>query len=524
MFTNIMFTIGRIILLCILIISCAQAPVTQKNFLKQITSSSDISSVPKGARIYLNRPSDDSSCEHRLSFGINSLSEDWLKLGCGKEIVWERNPGEMILTCHEITDEWKHTFGSGGVGSMCFPFYVNVEKGHEYRITVNNSFSIFRDTMDPYYGFLDNKHLLSSFLDTALHLHNNSYSQDMSRLALIDQLLVTWKEEAVDPLIYFLRHNMDESVRAYCAEILGSTENKRAIKPLIEALNDTDGAVRMNAAYSLGDINDISAIDPLIRTITNCNYVNNIRICEASKSSLKKITGQDFGENKEKWQEWWNRNKEQLPSQAVMVPTKKKVVVRFMKNIEAGGEVGGIFDGESFIGEISPNSQFDYLADQGSHLFIVKGEDIESYLKADLEADKTYYVFIEEVKYTITTEETNSGESAAGSFVYGFFKGLAGPSYYIPPPENSRAVKRQIVKSGPVFLAVNIGSPQWDKIKNNESKLHRIEIVPEVLGTLDKKYKKKIKGIGIDKNLVIDYETNKSNEYNWPRINKEDGR
>ena len=48
---------------------------------------------------------------------------------------------------------------------------------------------------------------------------------------------------------------------------LGHIKNKRAVKPLINALKDEDKDIRIFAAISLGRIKDDRAVEPLINAI-----------------------------------------------------------------------------------------------------------------------------------------------------------------------------------------------------------------------------------------------------------------
>ncbi|MGB9979800.1 HEAT repeat domain-containing protein [Methanobacterium sp.] len=54
------------------------------------------------------------------------------------------------------------------------------------------------------------------------------------------------------------------SVRETAAEALGVLRDRRAVEPLIKALNDKDEEVRWKAAWALGNIRDRRAVEPLI--------------------------------------------------------------------------------------------------------------------------------------------------------------------------------------------------------------------------------------------------------------------
>ena len=77
--------------------------------------------------------------------------------------------------------------------------------------------------------------------------------------------------EALFPLIDVLEYKewhedyaVMSSVRETAAEALGILRDRRAVEPLIKALNDKDEEVRWKAAWALGNIGDIQAVEPLI--------------------------------------------------------------------------------------------------------------------------------------------------------------------------------------------------------------------------------------------------------------------
>jgi hypothetical protein len=52
-----------------------------------------------------------------------------------------------------------------------------------------------------------------------------------------------------------------------------------------------------------------------------------------------------------------------------------------------------VWDGEKFIGALSRYTYFQYIADPGDHIFLARGGN-SSFLKANLQAGKKYYVFV----------------------------------------------------------------------------------------------------------------------------------
>ncbi len=73
-------------------------------------------------------------------------------------------------------------------------------------------------------------------------------------------------ERAVDVLIQALK-NTSGYVRAQAARALGTLKNVQAVEPLLEALKDVDGYVRWDAAESLGYLGDGRAVEPLTQAL-----------------------------------------------------------------------------------------------------------------------------------------------------------------------------------------------------------------------------------------------------------------
>jgi HEAT repeat protein len=78
----------------------------------------------------------------------------------------------------------------------------------------------------------------------------------------------------VEPVAAIMNKDENSYVRATAALVLGDLKDTRGVEPLIEALSDESHGVRKNAAFA-----------------------------------LKRITGQNFGIDPSKWQEWWEKNR-----------------------------------------------------------------------------------------------------------------------------------------------------------------------------------------------------------------------
>lgn len=77
---------------------------------------------------------------------------------------------------------------------------------------------------------------------------------------------------------------------------------------------------------------------------------------------------------------------------AMTAPPPDKAMVTFLRPSSFGGLIKfGIWDGTDFVGILTPGIGIQYLAEPGEHAFMARAENW-SYLKANLEAGKEYYV------------------------------------------------------------------------------------------------------------------------------------
>lgn len=101
-------------------------------------------------------------------------------------------------------------------------------------------------------------------------------------------------ENNVNKLIKDLKYKYDSDIRSKAAVALGDLGDRRAVEPLIQALNDEDEEVRWEAADALGKIRDERAVDPLIRALNDEH--------EDVRSSAAEALNEIDGERK------WNRS------------------------------------------------------------------------------------------------------------------------------------------------------------------------------------------------------------------------
>lgn len=80
------------------------------------------------------------------------------------------------------------------------------------------------------------------------------------------------------------------------------------------------------------------------------------------------------------------------PAKPLAVESTGKALVTFVRPSYFGGAIQfGLWDSGRFVGVLSAGSSVEYLAEPGEHLFLACAENW-SYVKADLESGKKYYV------------------------------------------------------------------------------------------------------------------------------------
>lgn len=112
----------------------------------------------------------------------------------------------------------------------------------------------------------------------------------------------------VEPLIGTLN---DEDIYVQNAVVNALVKiGKPAVGPLITALKDEDSRARYKAIEILGEIGDSRAVEPLITALENKNLDKSKVIW-----ALERITGENFGRDPKKWQNWWEENKDRYSTQ-----------------------------------------------------------------------------------------------------------------------------------------------------------------------------------------------------------------
>jgi HEAT repeat protein len=114
---------------------------------------------------------------------------------------------------------------------------------------------------------------------------------------------------SMQPLIDALRTDKEYEVRMWSAEALGKLAEKwsihslgDAVQALIGALQYEDPNVRQKASYALGKMKTMEAVPALIEELQVYGKNSDAGL------ALFMITGQRFGDDPDRWLEWWHKN------------------------------------------------------------------------------------------------------------------------------------------------------------------------------------------------------------------------
>jgi HEAT repeat protein len=121
----------------------------------------------------------------------------------------------------------------------------------------------------------------------------------------------------VDPLIKVLKEDFSESVRVAALSSLLKMKPPRCVDAVIEALEDRNDSVRSDAAKTLGALKNKKAVRPLMNAL---DEEEESRILLDITEALSKITGvenefsidlsdADQEEAVQIWRDWWEENK-----------------------------------------------------------------------------------------------------------------------------------------------------------------------------------------------------------------------
>lgn len=109
---------------------------------------------------------------------------------------------------------------------------------------------------------------------------------------------------AIQPLIR-MAQKIERTVthRRAAAEALGLI-GEPAYQPVVDLLASEWESLQQLACWALGEIGDPAGVEHLIPMLSTAVPFHPSHIREAAADSLKKLTGEDFGQDAEKWKEW----------------------------------------------------------------------------------------------------------------------------------------------------------------------------------------------------------------------------
>ena len=137
------------------------------------------------------------------------------------------------------------------------------------------------------------------------------------RRSAADALARIGDRRATPYLIRALEGTASPAFRESVIEALALIGDPRATASILWQLTESfDRQVRESAADALGRIGNDDAIRPLIEAIRTDAKQVRTKAAEA----LWRITGQDFGDNGERWLEWWQATAQPAPSPDSSIP------------------------------------------------------------------------------------------------------------------------------------------------------------------------------------------------------------
>ncbi|MBN2417264.1 HEAT repeat domain-containing protein [bacterium] len=144
-------------------------------------------------------------------------------------------------------------------------------------------------------------HLLSNWFDYG-HADASTINLRISTALALGNLK---DPRAIEPLIR-MAQKIERTVshRRAAAEALGMI-GEAAYQSMVDLLRNEWESLQQLACWALGDIGNPAAVEHLIPMLSTAAPFHPSHIREAAAGSLKKLTGEDFGQDMEKWKEWY---------------------------------------------------------------------------------------------------------------------------------------------------------------------------------------------------------------------------
>lgn len=115
-----------------------------------------------------------------------------------------------------------------------------------------------------------------------------------------------------------LGKDADPGVRLECGRALQRLHNPAAVDPLLAAIDrqqEPEATVRAAAARALGQYAQARVVEKLIASLAD----ESLAVNAATASSLRTLTGQDFGYDRTAWQAWYKGTKDLFAARSAYV-------------------------------------------------------------------------------------------------------------------------------------------------------------------------------------------------------------
>ncbi len=126
------------------------------------------------------------------------------------------------------------------------------------------------------------------------------------RRAVLDALEERCSRLPVRNLARLAVEDQDDEIRSAVAAMLAAVRTPVEVEALCGLLRDPDPDVRALAVRTLGTVGDRAAVPHLVGVL--CHEEPEAR--QAAAEALWQITGEDFGQDVERWRKWWEANRD----------------------------------------------------------------------------------------------------------------------------------------------------------------------------------------------------------------------
>jgi HEAT repeat protein len=135
--------------------------------------------------------------------------------------------------------------------------------------------------------------------------HESAWVRSNALLVLGRNLTTTDAPYALEPLLAATRDE-DDVVRNNAVGAIARLRTPESIEALAALFDDPYPRIRIRAVVALGEIGDLEAVPSLVPLLDSSSKP----LVRAVAHSLREITGEDHGTDREAWQRWWDRHVE----------------------------------------------------------------------------------------------------------------------------------------------------------------------------------------------------------------------